>query len=280
MNAADTRNAVEDSFNLREKVRWVLDRICWCRDVITFIAKFFGAMLFVLAGCYGGYSLIYAMQGMFGTLGCILAVVGSGGAVAVTAYLDSVDETESANIEDEVEAEYNMLKAEERSLIKDLHSQAEDREIEHQLRTRSLIEEALRERSLMEEALRERGFELELDREKDKADEAPQTSSIERLRHLRDRLEKLGAHSHDVVAAEEPAPEVEAEADKVPMAEPAEEPPPEESWESVIGSAEVSTELDGTADVLRRATLRHRAKAVTASSSGDTGNVEMAEEEK
>lgn len=252
--AANSAAAVPDKEVLRAQVRWVVDWISHCRDKITNVAVAFAAVLFVFGGCYGGYALLYAMKGIFGIPGTILAVAAAGGLVAVQAYFDSVEENEEAMIEAQIEQEYKALKEEEQREIKKLKDAAEQREIDYQLRSKRLLqhEVAMKHDFARMDELRKKNEEFDQDEPMPEMD----SSRLERLHRLRERLEALGARQLAKPSAEEPAPEAEAETEAArccELTEPAEEPPPGSPSENAMGSS--------TADVLRRATLRRRAAA-------------------
>jgi hypothetical protein len=265
-----------DNDQTRAKVRKVLDIIGGCRDAIANWAAWFGMILFVIAGLFSGYMLLYATQGILGTRGAVLGVGVAVGLLALFAYLDKIEEEEDARIEREVDEEYRALKEEEQRLISELKAEAEKKEMEFQLQKGRLFKAALEEmkKDGLEEISQEELEELarsglaesahqelvmpsmeELESVLSEAtdteeSQADHTASIKRLRTLQDQLKKFlvvptKEARDDIGMGEEPAGESEKHDKEIVQ-------------EELLGMHDKCGDEQVVAEALRRATLRRR----------------------
>jgi len=172
------------------------DVLGWLRDVIVNYAQVLGMILFVFAGLYSGFMLLHAMLGNFGAAGTLLCLLVGGGGVALFAYLEHVDDLEEAEIDREVEEEYEAIKEEERRLVKEVLQEGEKREQESRLTKAEFLLAEYGDELDLPPVLSEEDLEAMFLEADDAAENAvDKLASIQKLRGLRDRLMKLSTQS-------------------------------------------------------------------------------------
>jgi hypothetical protein len=268
---SDARSAQEDPLYLFFWYEKTIAILSWLRDVVIKYAQVVGMVLFVFAGVYSGYALVWAMLGILGIAGTIVILLLGGGGVALFAYLDYVDELEEAEIEKEVEEEYQTLKEEEQRLLREVTQEAERRD--QQMMDAEFGEELDLPPMPSEEDLE--AMFLEADEAAENA--VDKLASIQKLRGLRDRLMKLSMHSSEESSSRQakvleklssgPAEnlrEIFEELDKALDTEPVSE---DSSTREEGDRGAQETTLQEGAEEARHETLRRRAAGNVASSS-------------